>query len=120
VLDLPELERREEAVLKAAERLRVTHNRMDPWARRVAEDLLFTVEAGRPGLSFTATCRYLGGAELPEDEVALLAGAAGALEALGGRTRRGYGRCRAWVDGTPGGHAHDQWVDRLIDVVAAP
>jgi CRISPR/Cas system CSM-associated protein Csm3 (group 7 of RAMP superfamily) len=116
-LQLPSSTESAEA-LRAGERLRLVHNRVDPWARRTAEDLLFALEAGRPGLRFEARCEYLAGAAAPPDEAALLVGAVGALEALGARTRRGYGRCHAWVAGRPGGLDHDGWVKYLIDQVA--
>jgi len=105
------------AVAAAAERRVASHNRVDPWTRRVGEDLLFSLETARAGAELTAVVTRLDPAEndpAAEREIALLVGAVGLLDTLGGRRRRGYGRCRAWVDGAPLGRVHDDWVRTLL------
>ena len=96
---------------------RSAHNALDPWARRVGEDLLFVVEAGWPTQLRARAKRLLGadGADELEEEVGLLVASVGALEAVGSRTRRGYGACRAWVEGSPAGRGHDEWVCWFLD-----
>ncbi|MGH9156765.1 MAG: RAMP superfamily CRISPR-associated protein [Acidimicrobiales bacterium] len=108
------LNRGQRTVLAAAQRQRSMHNRIDPWARRTAEDLLFSLENGRADLTATATAGYLFPGSPNVDELALLVAAVGGLEALGGRKRRGFGACRAWVEGAPGGRTHDEWVEVFV------
>jgi len=105
----------DDRVLRRAQRVRTTHNRIDHWARRTAQDLLFTLEDAREGLEATATIAYQYPGQPPDDELALLVAAVGGLESLGARRRRGMGACTAFVLGAPGGSDHDQWVDRFID-----
>ncbi|TMC03752.1 MAG: hypothetical protein E6J41_26495 [Chloroflexi bacterium] len=115
IMDLPARTDDELRVLREAARRPIAHNAVDPWSRRVGEDLLFTLEAGRAGTRLRAgIVRWDDGGDGIEAEVALLVGTVGALESLGPRRRRGYGRCRAWLDGAVGGRDHDTWVDLLV------
>ncbi|MGH9123141.1 MAG: RAMP superfamily CRISPR-associated protein [Acidimicrobiales bacterium] len=103
----------EALIVQRAQRRARTHNRVDPWLRRTSEDLLFTLEHAAADIELEATIGYLFPDQPPDDEVALLVAAIGALDGLGGRSRRGFGACRAWVTNAPGGRDHDQWVERL-------
>jgi len=86
-----------------------THHRRDPETGVVPVDGLFDMEANPPVVLDTDV-EPVEGHEPGLDEVALLCGAALALERLGKRRTRGYGRCKVSVrvDG------HDGDVDQLV------
>lgn len=91
-----------------------SHHARDPWARRPAQDQLYSLATVRSGSAFRALVHWPERSDPTTEEIGLIVAATGALDSIGARTSRMRGQCRAWLGEDVNGLDHNAWVEAFV------